>query len=137
MKIAYFEIMAELENVLESKIIQQLSQEYSLLINPEKDDLKKLEQGIISYESIEIYLGNRKITLSNNKEEFESIIKVLEEEETINEIFKKLKYNKELHSPDSFKQDIDIHKSFSNLKKNYAIIPVFLLLVFAIINLIK
>lgn len=112
MKIAYFELIVELEDVLEKKLRDALGQEYSLFLNPEGDALHKLEDGNIDYGAIEIYHLSEKFSSTQNSEQFWEMIKMIEKHEKINKTYRFLQKKLKDSSPDLFNEELDIPKSY-------------------------
>lgn len=136
MKIAYFELMVELENKLEKKLIQSYGPEYSLLLNPEGNSLTLLENGQIEYNCIEIYINGDKHTTKQNEKEFWSIVNKLEEVEKINDMFSDLEKNMREISPHLFIEEIEFPKKYKAVTE-YIFTTIFITLIGVVFLLLK
>jgi len=137
MKIAHFELIIELEEVLEKRLRLLLGQEYSLFLHPEGDSLKNIEEnGQIDYSCIEIYYGGNKYSTQEQSETFWKIIATIEEEQKINEMYKKLENDLIHSSPELFKEEIEFPKKYHSTS-DYIVTWVFVIVFFIVLFLVK
>jgi len=136
LKIAYFELIVELEDVLEKKLRDTLGQEYSLFLNPEGDALHKLEDGTVDYEAIEIYHLTEKFSVEQNSEAFWEMISMIEKKEKINKTYHILQKKLKDSSPDLFNEELDIPKSYRTYSE-FIVTFIFIFIIGFIIFLLR
>lgn len=125
MKIAHFELIIELEEVLEKKLKSIFGSDYSLFLNLEGDSINLIENGQIDYASIEIYIDGIKYSMNENSERFWDIIHKLEEDEKINQMYHNLEIDLKHSSPQLFEQEIEFPKTYRSISE-YIVTFVFL-----------
>jgi hypothetical protein len=135
-KIAYFELIVELEDVLEKKLRDSFGQEYSLFLNPEGDSLLALEKGVVSYDAIEIFHLSEKFSSTQNSEQFWEMIKIIERKEKINKVYQYLQKKLKDSSPELFNEELDIPKSYRTYSE-FIISFIFIFIISFIIFLLR